>query len=168
MKFTEIKDLKEVGIKVVSFMDKCSMMETIVDFSIDNDTKNELYFELMSNVLIAKAYLDIEWDIDLDTVQGATQAYEILVSLGFIELLYRDDRLKDADLFSNMALRQVDNEITRRNSIALVLKDGIEKLIEKIPNIDSKQIDKWMKALPKQMDKLSPENKELLLKVVGK
>jgi hypothetical protein len=168
MKFTEIENIKEVALKKPTFVEKLSGIKTIVDWAIEDDCRNELYFDMISKLMVAKLYFDVEFDVDLEDVTAMTDAYEKLILLRFDEIVYHTDAFDTPYCFLMLAEKQVTNEIQKRNSIAIVLKEGIEKLIEKIPNIDSKQIDKWMKALPKQMDKLSPENKELLLKVVGK
>jgi len=169
MKFTEIKEkagISSIQIRDVGFVEKCSIVESIVDFSIVEDVKQELYFEMMADVLIAKAYLDCEFDIELTDVNKFIEAYEILVSLGFSTLIFKDERLNEADALKDMARQQVDNEIAKRHSIALVLKEGLEKLINAIP--DEKAMSKLLTKLPKALDKLSPENRDLILKAVGK
>lgn len=88
-------------------------------------------------------------EIDLDEFYSTGRKDELINSLPVSEIEF----LKEAIEYAITEKKQT------YNSLSGVLSRGIEKLLLKIP--DSKEMSKLMKQIPKVMDSLSPENKEI-------
>ena len=89
------------------------------------------------------------------------RTYDALGAIaGMKKQVYENDDICEVISDVDMALAQ---EVKIGNSIEKVVKDGIEKLIEKIPN--EKEMQKILKQLPKALEKVNPETLEVLKKV---
>lgn len=77
------------------------------------------------------------------------------------ELVYHVDCIHDVIYDVEHHLSDV---CRNENSMQAVVKEGLEKLISKIPN--EKAMQKILKDLPKAMEKLDPQNKEILSSVL--
>jgi len=107
--------------------------------------------------------LDEDGKVTLEKTLETIDAIDKIMNNKAEELVYHVDCIQDVIYSVEEHLQEV---CRNENSVQGVLKEGIEKLISKIPEVDVKTIDKWMKQLPKTLDKMSPENKEIINNVL--
>lgn len=107
--------------------------------------------------------LDEDGKISLEKTLETIDSIDKVMNNKAEELVYHVDCIQDVIYAVESHLADV---CRNENSVQGVLKEGIEKLLEKIPNVDAKQIDKWMKQLPKALDKMTPENREIINNVL--
>ena len=62
-------------------------------------------------------------------------------------------------------ISEIEDEVRAQFEVGKVLKDGIEKLIAKIPDLDAKTLEKISRNLGKEIAKINPDTLELLKKV---
>jgi hypothetical protein len=113
--------------------------------------------ETLVTIVLVREYTNIEFD---DTVED-DELLDVLIESGVIEMILEE--VPDAEKFIDFLEDRIDQEIEMFNSLTGVLARGLEKLVSKIPDdINAKTIEKWIKSVPKIMDKISPENKEMI------
>lgn len=129
------------------------------------------------NYRMARVYkvvfgLSVFYDIDMDMLND--EKGEICLA-GFISTYDKCEEYKlDVLILENEKLYDIINElemdmeqeIRLSTSLEKVIYDGIKKLIDKIPEIDTKTVDSWIKRIPKLLDKVSPENKKIIADVL--
>lgn len=174
MKFSEIGvtvGWHENGI--YTSKNKLEYFNTLMAWCIDDDEgmkKIDYRMKRIYEVIFAlQIFYGIEFDTMLDEtgevhLDGMLTTYDEIKKITKIdELILRNDEIGEVLDAVEWALEQ---EVKVGNSLEKIIRDGLDKLLQKVPNIDSKQIDKWMKQLPKALDKISPENREILKKAM--
>lgn len=111
------------------------------------------------DVLLALILVREYTNLDLNKIDQDTIIDDIFES-GLMEIIINE--VPDAKMFIKMFEKNLTQELEIHNSVSGVVARGLEKLIDKIPDIDAKQMDKWVKAIPKAFAKLTQEDRTLL------
>lgn len=170
----ELKNGGKFPQPTIKELNKIAYFNTLIEWCLTEEDGFKMVNYRLKNVYELIFALESFYAIELDAILDEEGNVSLELMLNVIDEL--NELIIDAN---NVILRRdgirevlcnVDIYLAKycknANSMQAVVKDGIEKLIAKIPDIDSKQIDKWMKQLPKALDKLSPENKEIIKKVI--
>ena len=112
------------------------------------------------------------YDIDMDTLEdesgdiclaGFLATYDKCEAYKLDLLILENEKLYDV---VNELEMDMDQEVRLAGSLAKVVYNGLEKLLAKIPELDTKTVDGWLKKLPKVLEKLNPENKKIIADVL--
>ena len=146
-----IIDSKNIGIKKVDVINK------------------NLYFVLeftrLCLVEINDLFIPDEEDKTslLLNVEIAVEFYDLCMELGIVDHMI--SKCQEIGIFITMDLdNYIDNELLETNSVSAVLNNKLNELLTKIPEIDLKN---FVKDLPKQLNRLKPENVELINKALN-
>lgn len=146
----------------IPIVKKRDVINQIVESSLEtiNGHKciNPFGYELAKTLYTILLYTNIENDIEEDS-------YDLIIEkriLKFIKgLLDKDeDSRADYKLFEYLLDDAIYNEKTSYNDFTAMISRNIENLISKIP--DSKEMSKLLTKLPKALEKISPENLQII------
>lgn len=105
--------------------------------------------------------LDEDGKVSLEKTLETIDAIDKVMNHKAEELVYHVDCIHDVIYAVEEHLQEV---CRNENSMQAVVKEGLEKLIAKIP--DEKGMKKILKDLPKVLDSLNPDNKQILNNVL--
>lgn len=171
VKFSEIGTTQGWPVPTFTSAKKLEYFNTLMAWCLDEDdgmTKIDFRMKTIYETLFA---FQIFWEIDFDTMlddgevslDGMLRTYDALKAIANIdEQLLREENVQEVLADVDMALAQ---EVKIGNSLEKIVKDGIEKLCAKIPDLDAKTLDKLTKNLGKEIAKINPDTLEVLKKV---
>lgn len=105
--------------------------------------------------------LDEDGKVSLEKTLETIDAIDKVMNHKADELVYGEDCIREVIFAVDEHLAEV---CRNENSMQAVVKEGLEKLIAKIP--DEKGMKKILKDLPKVLDSLNPDNKQILNNVL--
>ncbi len=170
----EIKEKIEVGKSVddllevkqyLSIIEKNLLVNKIIDSCITIDEINGLskidyfYKKLTSDVSLLVNYTNIEFSENL------IEDYDYLCENVGIERILNQIPITEVEFILDLVDCELTQIIKLNNSIEGILASKLDKLIEKIP--DQKGIKKIMNDIPKQINKIKPENLEILKGIIS-
>lgn len=174
MLISEIKEQIEAGKSVddllevkqyLSIIEKNLIVNKIIDSCITIDEINGLskidyfYKKLTSDVSLLVNYTNIEFSENL------IEDYDYLCENVGIERILNQIPITEVEFILDLVDCELIQIIKLNNSIEGILASKLDKLIEKIP--DQKGIKKIMNDIPKQINKIKPENLEILKGIIG-
>jgi len=174
MLISEIKEQIEAGKSVddllevkqyLSIIEKNLIVNKIIDSCIVLDEINGLskidyfYKKLTSDVSLLVNYTNIEFSENL------IEDYDYLCENVGIERILNQIPITEVEFILDLVDCELAQIIKLNNSIEGILASKLDKLIEKIP--DQKGIKKIMNDIPKQINKIKPENLEILKGIIG-
>lgn len=108
------------------------------------------YFSLIS------FYTDINLDEhDLDN----------LIRDGVVDQIQNEIPSSELSTLTQFIDATIEQEVSTYNNLSAVLNRTLTTLVDKMPS--SKQITSWLNKLPKTLEKISPENMELIKQVIN-
>lgn len=142
------------------FIEKKILIENIVDGSIEYDenglAKCNLFIkELNEKIGIIVNYTNIEIDSE-NTVRD----FDVMCELGIIDYVLNNMNKNEKYFIEDMICEGIDQKVRLENSVEGILSKGINKIVEKLPN--EKSIKKILNDIPKSVNKIKPENLEIL------
>jgi len=158
IKTVQLKKYIPFGLKELLIMGDEDTQGLVSKVIVEDDGMFKVDF-FNRDVLLAIILVREYTDIDLTVMNQDTLVDDIFES-GLMETIITE--IPDAKTFVRMFEKNVAQELEIHNSISGVVARGIEKIVKKIPDIDAKQMDKWIKALPKAFAKMSQEDKDLV------
>ncbi len=159
-----VDDLLEVK-QYLSIIEKNLLVNKIIDSCITIDEINGLskidyfYKKLTSDVSLLVNYTNIEFSENL------IEDYDYLCENVGIERILNQIPITEVEFILDLVDCELTQIIKLNNSIEGILASKLDKLIEKIP--DQKGIKKIMNDIPKQINKIKPENLEILKGIIG-
>lgn len=159
-----IQDLIEVK-QYLSIIEKQLIANKIIDSCIVVDDESNLYKidyfykKLTSDVSFLVNYTNLEFSENL------IEDYDYLAENVGIELILDQIPINEVEFILDLVDFELTQIIKLNNSIEGILASKLDKLIEKIP--DQKGIKKIMNDIPKQINKIKPENLEILKGIIG-
>jgi len=150
---------KEIKIKsYLPISTKRLMCEEIAKNSIiEQDgmkVKDSIAFTIAFDLMIVQFYSNV--DID--------EHYDEACEYGIIDYIKDNMNQNEREFISEHSYYMIQNEINTHNSIAGVVSRNLQKLIDKVP--DDKQIKKLVTDIPKQINKIKPEQLELIKEII--
>lgn len=162
----ELEILNTITIKpYLSHVEKKLLCENIIRASLDKNEENLTvcdYFnkKLTQDIGIIVNYTNIELSDEF------LEDYDVLCEQGIVEYILNNMNKSDKDFIEDMVSKSIGQEIKIGNSIESIIAKNLQTLISKIP--DEKSIKKILKDVPKIMNKINPENMEILKGIMNK
>lgn len=91
--------------------------------------------------------------------------YDKLKESGLIDKV-KNDTIEEYIFIADILDNEIEYEIKQSNSIEGIIKNALNKLIERIPT--EKEMSKLIKNLPKALEKINPETLDVLKGVMDK
>lgn len=144
----------------ISLSVKRAIVDQVVNNSIEYDEDLLLVDFIQKEMALTLSLLQFYTDenienIDLDEYYKNGKVDELKNLIPSSELSFLEKAIEYA----------IEEKKQTYNSLAGVLSRSIQKFIDKIP--DEKSMSKLLKQVPKVMDNLSPENKEIFKGIMG-
>lgn len=165
-----IKSMGTSSIKTINFNDleinilqylplqqKINLVGTMVESTINRENGLHIIdnnvLELAFRVLLVKEYTNLTLPKDY------MEAYDMLVSSGLYYTIYEhipENERRDLRMALNNHIEAVRDEYEQKNTIQYIIKDGLNKLIEKIP--DEEGMKEFIKNASNELNNMNPEN----------
>ena len=116
--------------------------------------KDSISFTIAFDLMIVQFYSNV--DID--------EHYDEACEYGIIDYIKDNMNLDEREFISEHSYYMIRNEIDTHNSLVGVINRNLQKLIDKVP--DDKQIKKLVADIPKQINKIKPEQLELIKEII--
>ena len=159
-----VDDLLEVK-QYLSIIEKNLIVNKIIDSCIVLDEINGLskidyfYKKLTSDVSLLVNYTNIEFSENL------IEDYDYLAENVGIEWILNQIPISEVEFILDLVDCELAQIVKLNNSIEGILANRLQALINKVP--DEKGIKKLMTEAQKQINKIKPENLEILKGLVG-
>jgi len=148
----------EIEIKqYLPLQQKINLVGTIVESTINRDNGLHIIdnnaLELAFRVLLVKEYTNLTLPKDY------MEAYDMLVSSGLYYKIYEnipEYERRDLRMALNNHIESMRDEYEQKNTIQYIIKDGLNKLIEKIP--DEEGMKEFIKNASNELNNMNPEN----------
>jgi len=172
MKFSEIGVTQGWPDPTFTSAKKLEYFNTLMAWVLDDDdgvTKIDYRMKRVYEVMFGlQIFREIEFDTILDAdgephLDGILKTYDEICKVKDIEqtVLYHEQLMDVLDQVDCALLQEVEVG----NSFGVIVGKELKKLVDKIPSLDIKQLEKLTKNLGKEVAKLNPETLELLKKV---
>ena len=126
----------EISIKqYIPIAEKLTLIKSIFESAIDRE--NGLHILNGNSLDIAFRVLLVEKYTNLTLPKNIIESYDILVSSGLYDTIYENipvTELSDINMALNNHIDAERDEYDQKNTIQYIIKDGLNKLIEKTPN----------------------------------
>jgi len=158
--------ISEIEIKhYIPFSHKQLLCEKVIDASILIDENNIVscsYFlkKLATDINILSFYTDLEFN------ENTEEDYDFLIQSGLFDNILDCIADSDLDFIDEMINKEIEQKIKIGNSIESVLAKNLQELIKKIPS--EKSIQKIIKDIPKSINKISPQNLDIIKNIFQK
>ena len=159
-----IQDLIEVK-QYLSIIEKQLMANKIIDSCIVIDDESNLYKidyfykKLTSDVSFLVNYTNLE------SSENLIEDYDYLAENVGIEWILNQIPISEVEFILDLVDCELAQIVKLNNSIEGILANRLQALINKVP--DEKGIKKLMTEAQKQINKIKPENLEILKGLVG-
>src|SRR5690606_1246698 len=104
-------------------------------------------------VLLVKEYTNLTLPKDY------MESYDMLVSSGLYYTIYEhipENERRDLRMALNNHIEAMRDEYEQKNTIQYIIKDGLNKLIEKVP--DEEGMKEFIKNASNELNNMNPEN----------
>ena len=150
--------------KYIPFIEKKILCENIIDGCLETSENgllicNNFMKKMLLDLKIIGTYTDIEFS------ENVVDDYDFLAENKIIDKIKESIDDSELDFIKSMVNKEIEQKIRIENSIENVLSQKLQQLIIKIP--DQKGIKKIMNDIPKQINKIKPENLEILKGIIG-
>ena len=168
MQINELKEKLEQGeaienlvlvLPYLPFVEKKIMVDRIVDACINID-ENGIYTvdnfnkKLMTDLVIIGNYTDLEFS------ENTLEDYDYLVKNKVVNHVINNMDVDELDFIYDLTHLEIEQKVKIGNSLESIVAKGLNDLISKIP--DEKGMKKLMGDIPKLVNKIKPDNLELL------
>lgn len=167
MIINENLETNEIKIKkYIPFVEKQVLVQRVVDLCLDFDQDTNMvkvnFFnkKLSIDSQIILMYTDLEF-----AEEDFIKQYDFLVENNYFDYIFSQINSSELDMIYEAVEHEIEQAIQLNNSIEGILSKNLQKLIDKIP--DQKGIKKIMNDIPKQINKIKPENLEILKGIIG-
>ena len=165
MLINENLKISDIDIKhYIPFAHKQLLCEKVIDVSTlvdENGIVSCSYFlkKLVTDINIMSFYTDLEFN------ENTAEDYDFLVQSGLFDDILDHINDGELDFIDEMVNKSIEQKISIGNSLSNIVAIKLEKLINSIPN--EKTLKKLMNDIPKQLNKIKPENLNLIKEVLG-
>jgi hypothetical protein len=165
IKISEIKDnFSNIQINpYIPFVIKKNMIDNILDICVSIDEDGFKRIDYATKIMATEfSICNQATNIDLSEEDSLT-AYDNLKKSGAIKYIMDNIDIKEISFIESCVNEKIKEMYIVDNSIQAVISKVLNKLIEKIP--DSKEINKMIPRIGRELAKISPETLELLKNV---
>jgi len=151
------------GVEIKSYLstiEKKVIIDNIINGSIETDDNSIIKINFFNKKLITDISLVTNYTNLIFSDDNSIEDYDFLSQYKILHYIIKNIMYDELDFIYNMIEDELDQQIKIVNSLESVLANGINKLIDKIP--DEKSMNKLINNLPKVLNKIKPENLEIL------
>jgi len=151
------------GVEIKSYLstiEKKVIIDNIINGSIETDDNSIIKINFFNKKLITDISLVTNYTNLIFSDDNSIEDYDFLSQYKILHYIIKNIDNDELDFIYNMIEDELDQQIKIVNSLESVLANGINKLIDKIP--DEKSMNKLINNLPKVLNKIKPENLEIL------
>ena len=159
-----VDDLLEVK-QYLSIIEKNLIVNKVIDSCITIDENNGLskidyfYKKLTTDILLLVNYTNIEFSENL------IEDYDYLCENVGIERILNQIPITEVEFILDLVDCELTQIVKLNNSIEGILASKLDKVVSAIPS--EKSIKKIINDIPKQINKIKPENLEILKGIIG-
>lgn len=146
----------ELKTKYLNMATKKLLVDQVVANAIEENDDGFKYVNYFAK-MAALYYSLLEGYTDIDT---DTKDLDDLIADGTVDDLLKSIPSSELNAILEAVKSKAQQEIDVHNSLSAVLSRKIDTVIEKMPS--NRQITSWLNKLPKTLEKISPENMELI------
>ena len=144
----------------IPFIIKKNMIDNILDICVSVDEDGFKRIDYATKIMATEfSICNQATNIDLSEEDSLT-AYDNLKKSGAIKYIMDNIDIKEISFIESCVNEKIKEMYIVDNSIQAVISKVLNKLIEKIP--DSKEINKMIPRIGRELAKISPETLELL------
>lgn len=159
----------DLGIEIkhyIPFIEKKILIESIIDGSIEYEDNGLVSVNLFIKELNEKLGIIVNYtNIEIDG-ENTVRDFDVLCELGIIDYILNNMNKNEIYFIEDMICESIEQRIKLENSVEGILSKGINKIVEKLPN--EKSIKKILNDIPKSVNKIKPENLEILKGIFNK
>ena len=157
IKLIHFDSLEIEVLQSTTFQEKINLVATMFESAIDRD--NGLHILNYNSLDLAYKVLLVEKYTNLTLPKDYLQSYDMLVSSGIYTKIYESIPVKELSDLNMVLENYIDTErdkYEQKNTIQYIIKDGLNKLIEKIPNEEG--MKEFIKNASNELNNLNPDN----------
>ena len=152
--------------RYIPFLEKKVIVDQIIDtctYTKNGVVRVDLFDkQFFTDLKVLFAYYDLEDDLDVNEL---TEFYDLLIEGNYLNTFKKNINSNDVQILEQMIDTSLDEYVRSNNSLEGVIANSIDKLIERLP--DEKNMNKLIKDLPKQINKIDPEKLKYVSEVIG-
>lgn len=150
----------------LSFIEKKMICDSVIEASLSQNENDLWVCDFFNKRLIMDIGIIADFtDINLNQEETVSD-YNTLTELGVMDYILENMNQNDRWFIEDMVDREIEQKIRVENGIEGILASRLKEFIEKIP--DEKGIKKIMNDIPKVLNKIKPENLQILQGLVDK
>lgn len=151
--------------KYIPFIEKKILCEDIIDGCLEVNENgflvvNNFMKKMLLDLKVVVAYTDIEFG------ENVVNDYDFMVENKIIDKIKESIDDSELDFIESMVNKEIDQKIRIENSIESVIASKLQQLISAIPS--EKSIKKIMNDIPKQINKIKPDQLSIIKDMIGK
>ena len=143
----------------IPFAFKKKMVEDIIETCTSTNESgfyiDSLFKQMAFEYSIVNQYSNIELSDN-----NIIETYDTIKEFGIVNHVFKSVEIEEIKFIEKCLNEQLEYLLKINNSIESVIAKGISKIVEKIPN--SKEINKMIPKLTKELSKISPETMEII------
>jgi len=159
LNMTEI--LEGVEIKLyLSTIEKRIIVDNIINGCIEIDENSIMKVNFFNKKLISDISLITNYTNLIFSDDNSIDDYDFITQYKILNHIIKHIDSDELEFIYNMVKDELEQQIKIGNSLESVIAKGLNKLIEKIP--DEKSMNKLINSIPKNLNKIKPENLAVL------
>ena len=164
LNMTEI--LEGVEIKLyLSTIEKRIIVDNIINGCIEIDENSIMKVNFFNKKLINDISLITNYTNLIFSDDNSIDDYDFLTQYKILHYIIKNIDSDELDFIYNMVEDELEQQIKIGNSLENIIAKGLNKLIDKIP--DEKSMNKLINNIPKVLNKVNPENLNILKDFMG-
>ena len=158
--------LEDVEIKsYLSTIEKKIIVDNIINGCIEMDENSIMKVNFFNKKLISDISLVTNYTNLIFSDDNSIEDYDFLSQYKILNHIIKHIDSDELDFIYNMVEDELEQQIKIGNSLESVIVNGLNKLIDKIP--DEKSMNKLINNIPKVLNKVNPENLNILKDFMG-
>ena len=151
------------GVEIKSYLstiEKKVIIDNIINGSVETDDNSIIKINFFNKKLISDISLITNYTNLIFSDDNSIEDYDFLTQYKILNYIIENIDNDELDFIYNMVEDELEQQIKIGNSLESVIVNGLNKLIDKIP--DEKSMNKLISNLPKSINKIKPENLAVL------
>lgn len=152
------KDIIEIK-QFLPSIEKKMLVDTIIEGCIEVDENNLMQINYFNKKLFEDLSLIVNYT-NLELSDESINDYDFLVENGYARWIIEEIPDSEKEFIDNLLHYELEQKVEQNNSLTNVVAKALNKLVDKIP--DEKSIKKMISNIPKSINKIKPENLNIL------
>ena len=151
------------GVEIKSYLstiEKKVIIDNIINGSVETDDNSIIKINFFNKKLISDISLITNYTNLIFSDDNSIDDYDFITQYKILNHIIKHIDSDELEFIYNMVEDELEQQIKIGNSLESVIVNGLNKLIDKIP--DEKSMNKLISNLPKSINKIKPENLAVL------